>query len=473
MMTMMMASTSDRADLAYAWLWLPGAQEPVPAGALRRRGREVDFAYGREYLRRPDAISLWEPELPLRSGWFRPGNSMGIVSCLRDASPDAWGRRVIIDRLLGRQALRDSDELDELTYLVNASADRIGALDVTDSPASYRGRTDSYPLDAAMEAAYGLDNDESMPEALRLALDSGTGVGGAQPKALLEYQGRKVLAKFSTSDTRPDLPAVPAEGAALFLARKAGVATTNSEVVQVGPRRALVVDRFDRTSNGGRRLVLSGLTLTGFDEVEARYGTYPDLLDALRRRSREPGALHRELFRRIAFNIAITNTDDHLRNHAAFWDGSHTELTPAYDLSPSPRTGDTAFLHLAYDLDGSREAQFAPLVKASHLYSLSRPQAREIIDQVETAIRESWQEASDAALLTRAERAAMFERQFLHPSTRYGYSPSHIDLAPTPATPRPATASSQDAGGDRHWVEPHTRGGKTVQGHWRRNRRPS
>ncbi|RKT43639.1 HipA N-terminal domain-containing protein [Thiocapsa rosea] len=122
--------TSD-APQAYVWVWLPGADMPVVAGLLRRDARGgYGFAYGRSYLAREDAISLFPDELPLQPGEQRQRDD-GLPSCLRDAAPDAWGRRVIINRLsaggVGSETARL--ELDELTYLLESGSDRIGALD--------------------------------------------------------------------------------------------------------------------------------------------------------------------------------------------------------------------------------------------------------------------------------------------------------------------------------------------------------
>jgi len=115
---------------AYVWIWLPNALEPVVAGRLAREGDRLVFNYGRSYLARPDAIPLYEPDLPLRAGTIPPAPGQQMAGCLRDAAPDAWGRRVILNRLAGRAGPgADVAELDELTYLLESGSDRIGALD--------------------------------------------------------------------------------------------------------------------------------------------------------------------------------------------------------------------------------------------------------------------------------------------------------------------------------------------------------
>ena len=103
----------------FVWVWLPGAEKPVVAGRLYRdsnNSNQYNFNYGNRYLERSDAIPLYAPELPLRRGRIDPPAGMPMAGSLRDGSPDAWGRRVIIHRLVGKTA--PGTELDELTYMI-------------------------------------------------------------------------------------------------------------------------------------------------------------------------------------------------------------------------------------------------------------------------------------------------------------------------------------------------------------------
>ena len=104
---------------AFVWVWLPDETKPVVAGRLFAAGNQLLFNYGRSYLGRNNAISLYEPELPLRAGVLPLTPGLTMPNCLRDAAPDAWGRRVIINRILGKSG-KDTDtaEIDELTYLL-------------------------------------------------------------------------------------------------------------------------------------------------------------------------------------------------------------------------------------------------------------------------------------------------------------------------------------------------------------------
>ena len=126
---------------AYVWVWLPTQNEPVVAGRVVREGDRLIFNYGRSYLQRQDAIALYLPELPLQQGELAPLTGLSMAGCLRDAAPDAWGRRVIINRKLGLKG-KDIDvgQLDDLTYLLESGSDRIGALDFQLSATDYRPR---------------------------------------------------------------------------------------------------------------------------------------------------------------------------------------------------------------------------------------------------------------------------------------------------------------------------------------------
>ena len=106
---------------AFVRMWLPGKTEPVVAGRLQAEGEWFVFNYGRSYLARPEAIPIHLPELPLESGAFLPEPPLALANALRDASPDAWGRRVIVNRLTGaRGTTADTVDLDELTFMLHS-----------------------------------------------------------------------------------------------------------------------------------------------------------------------------------------------------------------------------------------------------------------------------------------------------------------------------------------------------------------
>lgn len=423
---MMTRSTSDPAAGAqrdaFVWIWLPGQDDPVVAGRLhyQSHGRRYVFGYGRSYLDRPDAISIYSPELPLRSGWQAPSSNMPIASALRDAGPDSWGQRVILERLHGVQG-RDADpgDLDQITYFLESGSNRIGGLDFQTSPEVYIPRGSSASIDELHAAADALQEGRALTDELGAALVRGTSIGGARPKALIDVDGVSHIAKFSS--TSDPYPVVNAEALALEFARRAGIDTTESFLTSSLGRDVLIIERFDRPAAGGRRIVVSGLTMLELDEMEARYATYPDLLDVLRRDGINPD-IGRRLFERIVFNVAIGNNDDHARNHAAFWDGQNLELTPAYDLCPQIRSGETSAQAMAFDRNGTRESSFAACLRAAPIYGLSASLAREVIDGQVAVITADWDEVCDVARLTVAQRNLLWRRQILNPYASYGYT---------------------------------------------------
>ena len=417
-----MMTSNNAPPRAYVWVWLPGATEPVVAGLLEPAGDTVVFNYARSYLARENAISLYEPELPLGKGRIRPFPGLRVAGCISDAGPDAWGQRVIIHRHFGAVG-RDSDsiELGLLTYLLESGSDRIGALDFQTSSDTYVPRIGNGTLEELRFAAERLEAGEPFSPSIDGALLHGSSIGGARPKALLEDGDRKLIAKFSSS-TDP-YPVVKAEAVAMDLARRVGLNVAATEITTSLGRDVLLIDRFDRTAiPGERRMLVSALTLLELDEMAGRYATYFELADMIRKRFTSPSETLRELFSRIVFNICVGNTDDHARNHAAFWDGSMLTLSPAYDICPQTRSGGEAAQAMAIGRDGFRLSQLEGCVTAAEAYLLTETGAREIIDQQLLIINDQWLDAAEASHLTEAERNLLWNRQILNPFATDGYT---------------------------------------------------
>ena len=233
---------------AYVWVWLPEATQPVVAGLLSRQGQQLIFNYGRSYLAREDAIALYAPELPLQPGGIPLIAGLSMPSCLRDASPDAWGRRVLINRKLGISRADASEiELDELTYLLESGSDRIGALDFQMSATQYVPRQPRQTsLEELQTAAEKVEKGVPLSPELDQALLHGTSLGGARPKVLLDDGPRKYIAKFSASNDLYSV--VKAEFIAMRLARQAGLNVAGVELRTAMGKDVLVVDRLDRKS---------------------------------------------------------------------------------------------------------------------------------------------------------------------------------------------------------------------------------
>jgi len=414
--------TSDRRPAgAYVWVWLPGATEPVVAGVVSAIDGGLVFSYGRSYLQRPDAIAL-QPDtilgrgLPLTDGPHRPPVGLDAHGVIRDAAPDSWGQQVILRRLAGTDAL-DTAELPLLTYLLESGSNRIGALDMQAAPDRYVPRLTQGTLAELVEAGDRLVQGLPFSAELDDALTYGSAVGGARPKALLADGDRELIAKFSVSTDV--FPWVQAEAVGMELARRCGVTVAPTRLIGAAGRDVLLVDRFDRPGGGTRRHVLSALTLLGLNELAARHATYTDLVELVRLRFVAPQATLHQLFRRVVVNVILGNTDDHARNHAAFWDGETLELTPAYDICPQPRsTGETS-LAMAYGIGGERRARLEACVTAAPVYGLRKSEATAIVDECVSIVRDQYAEACDRTGVRHATGELLWERAILNPSIFY------------------------------------------------------
>ncbi|MDQ3935050.1 MAG: HipA domain-containing protein [Actinomycetota bacterium] len=420
----MSTTLSERPGQAFVWVWLPGAGEPVVAGRLVEEGDALNFVYGRSYLDRDDAVSLYTPELPLRPGRIRPLPGLDAPGCILDAGPDAWGQRVIMNRLVGARSYdTDPRDLGRLAFLLESDSDRVGALDFQRSADAYapRGGTPA-TLDELATAAERVDAGLPLSPALDAAILHGSSIGGARPKAALDDGGRKLIAKFSSaSDT---YAVVQGEYVAMELARRVGLNVAKTELATALGKEILLVERFDRVAEtGARRAVVSALTILELNELAARWASYFDLAQVVRERFTNAAATLRELFARITFNVLVGNTDDHARNHAAFWDGSMLTLTPAYDVCPQLRSGGeaTQAMIIGDDSDAFKLSQVAGCISRAHLYQMTQPEAREIVDRQIAVIESEWSDVCDRARLPEVERRRFWRRQFLNPFALEGY----------------------------------------------------
>lgn len=409
---------------AFVWIWLPGALEPVIAGRIELDGGVYAFNYGRSYLERADAIPIYAPELPLQRGRIAPNAPLEMAGCLRDGAPDAWGRRVIINRLTGlRGEAANSIDFDELTFMLNSGSDRIGALDFQPSADRYQPREqDNATLEELLEAAERVERGEPIPPALDKALFHGSSIGGARPKALIQDGEDKFIAKFSaTNDT---MAVVKAEFVAMRLAAEVGLDVAPVQLTKASGKDVLLVRRFDREWNGTgwtRRAMVSALTMFGLSEMQARYASYVDLAEMVRARFTDPQATLRELFGRMVFNVLTGNTDDHARNHAAFWDGANLTLTPAYDICPQPRNGREANQAMLVNGEDKRSLLESCRLSAPN-FLLNDRDARDLINgQIETITR-LWGDVCDEAGLSEVDRGYLWRRQFLNDYAFDGYA---------------------------------------------------
>lgn len=383
--------TSERQ--AYIYVQLPGTLDTVPAALLKveklRDGTFVGrFRYGDRYLERKDAVALDPFRLPLGNAIHEFTKLKGIPGAVRDAGPDAWGRRVIEHKLQ-----RSPGDLEEIDYLLNGPQDGAGNLSLgstLDTPAPKRRYNRTHQLADLIAAAEAIEEGKRVPVHILEQLEPGTSMGGARPKATIEDGNRLWLGKFPEKGDRCNLQRV--EYATLELARRCGITVCNARPQSVAGQDVLMVERFDREYTDGGYLrfgIVSGLTLLDCDDshLDRERWSYLLLADQLRRRSETPDEDRIELFRRIVFNAAVTNNDDHPRNHAVLRTGRGWRLTPAYDLVPAPLVSlerrDVAMTVGNY----GRAASIYNLLSQCERFGLTTEAARKEIDNVVATLR--------------------------------------------------------------------------------------
>jgi serine/threonine-protein kinase HipA len=364
------------------------------ARSNRVRGKEtILFEYTEEWLKDADRFEL-EPGLPLTRGGFAPPDGQSIHGTLGDSAPDTWGRR-LMQRAERRQAEREGRAvrtLLESDYLLGVSDEsRLGALRFRRSDGqaflaeSSRGIPALVELGRLLQCTDRILRDEETDEDLLMIFAPGSSLGGARPKAsVLDQHGRLSIAKFPKESDEYSIETW--EEIALRLAERAGIPTPHHELLEVAGRSVLLSRRFDR-ANGQRIPFLSAMALLGAKDGQT--GSYPEMVDALARHGSQAKKDARALYRRVAFNVLISNVDDHLRNHGFLrFDRSGWTLSPAYDLNPVPADLKARLLTTNIDLEESTCS--VDLLEASAEYfALSLPEARSILKEVALATS-SW-----------------------------------------------------------------------------------
>jgi serine/threonine-protein kinase HipA len=394
--------------------------EWVPCGqlTLSEDGAKLSastFAYGLRYLQRPGALEVDPVALSLRDlGSVRgtalfPPNNLPLFGGIRDAAPDAWGRRVIESRLKV-----PANSLPESSYLLHAGSQRVGAIDIRSSrdSAATPGFGSWDNLEYLMDAAQRIDEGLPVPAQLEEIFAEGSALGGARPKATVRDEERVLwLAKFPS---RKDALLVPVlEAATLRLAAASGLTVPQVRLVHFGSRAVMLIRRFDRYwAKAGqvaplpedlfstvpayglaeKRLgFVSGLTLLACDELESPTKSYGDLAQAVRRYC-HPQVIrenNRELFERLVFNIFVNNDDDHLRNHGFVWDPRLLgwRLSPLYDVMPRASLASERRLHLGVGPLG-RIATLDNAFAGREMFTLSAEAAAESIAKIWKILRE-------------------------------------------------------------------------------------
>lgn len=383
----------------------------------RRRGSEsASFIYDDRYLADPDAYSL-DPALPLVTGTLQTPVGRALFGAFADSSPDRWGRTLIqrTERARAKSEATVPRSMSELDLLLGVRDDlRQGALRFRLSDhAPFLATEDSgvpilADLPELLNIAARAERDIADYKDLKRLLRAGSSLGGARPKAhVLDDAGRVAIAKFpsASSDT---WNVMAWEKVALDLAQDAGVIVPRSQLLRVGDRHVLIVDRFDRRDRA-RIGYASAMTMLEASDGDQR--SYLEIAGVIEERSPTATADLRQLWRRIAFSILISNTDDHLRNHGFLHErGESWTLSPAFDLNPNPDSGPKE-LSTAIDFTDTR-AEVETLMSVAAYFRLDTSDAIEVLAMVTRAVAR-WRDVAKSHGLSQQDLDVM-EPAFEH-----------------------------------------------------------
>ena len=389
----------------FAFCYLPGNVESVPAGRFVHDpdGNIGLFQYGQRFLARPDAIAVDCVSLPLVGEILPVATNGGLYGAFRDSSPDYWGRLVAASRLG-----QPSESISEIDYLADAGATRVGNLDFRRSleePDPDPSLPQFHDLESLMDAAEQIEEGHPVDEDAGMLLGQGSSVGGARPKCTVHADDQLWLAKFPSRQDTIDVPLL--EYATMELARKCSLDVPETRVAAIGSRNVFLIKRFDRDSTSGewsRRGFLSALSLAEWDERDHHLWSYVTVAERIRQYAVHPSKDLRELFRRIAFNILVRNTDDHPRNHGFLVESNGVSLSPLYDVVPQlARAGVSTEFYLAMGLgEGGRLAALNNLFSVAEAFNLKTAQGREIGMELSSIVTSSWKEVmADAGFCER------------------------------------------------------------------------
>ncbi len=378
-------------------------------GRVRKDRESATFEYDPAWLENPSRFSL-EPALQLGPGPFHTSGDLPMFGAIGDSAPDRWGR-ALMRRMERRRAEREKTAprtLREIDYLLFVDDEtRQGALRFAEREGGPFVREEDpkrippiIGLPKLLSASQRVIEEKETDDDLRLLIAPGSSLGGARPKASVrDKDGQLAIAKFPRKDD--EINTVAWERVALSLADKAGIVVPSVQLVGVAKKPVLLLRRFDR--QGTLRIpFLSAMSMLGARDQEPR--SYLEIVDALRRHGASPKEDIEALWRRLVFNILISNTDDHLRNHGFLYEGpAGWRLSPAYDLNPTPVDLKPRVLSTMITEDDST-ASLELAMEVAGYFELNAARAKSVSIEV-------------------AQSVAMWRRDAL----RYGLSKAEID----------------------------------------------
>jgi serine/threonine-protein kinase HipA len=419
---------------------------PALAGQLwtRVKGRQesASFQYDPSWLKSPARFALG-PTLPLGSAALH--TSRPLFNAFADSAPDSWGRRLmrLHEREDARREHRDARTLMQVDYLAGVDDEtRMGALRYRNSAGdeAFLSVTEErvpplIRLRALLSASSRVAAEKQTARDIRLLMKPGSALGGARPKATVcDTDNRLLLAKFPKADDA--WPWTLWEAVTLRLAERALIAVPEHRIERVLLQPVLMLARFDRRADGSRVPFMSAMTaLDAVDNEEGR--SYLEILDFIRQEGADPQGDARQLWRRMVFNVLVSNTDDHPRNHGFLRTPKGWVLSPAYDLNPAP---DNVRVHAMALNEIETEASLDTLLAVAPSFGFSKEEANAIVSEVASAVSD-WRTVATAAGLSKPDQERMepaFENDDLRKARKLGGASRH----PQPAGPKRRRANS-------------------------------
>ena len=400
-------------------------REPVLVGRLwsrERTGRETSsFTYDPSWIKRRGTFAL-APSLPLTTGSFH--SAKGMITALADSAPDAWGRKLMLrqERARARKAKTRPRTLFDIDFLAGVDdRTRLGAIRIKDADGEAFIANTGRPipplidLPKLLSATGRIERDRETDDDLILVLAPGTSLGGARPKVTIrDANGHLLVAKFPKRDD--DWPVTLWEAVVLTLAGQAGITVPSWRLELVAKKPVLLLNRFDRIDVDIRVPFMSAMSaLDASDHGEQR--SYLELVDVLRQQGSQPEADARQLWRRIVFNMLVSNVDDHLRNHAFLHRGRGWLLSPAYDMNACPTDIRPRVHALAID-EADPSASLDLALTVAPQFGLTATDAREIASKIAKTVVE-WRQVAKTFKI-KPEQIERMESAFEHDDLRAG-----------------------------------------------------
>lgn len=401
----------EKLDVIASFDWMDKEEKVGSLGYEYLRGSDVfSFEFDKTWLKRYPKIDFGCDFRPYTGVQYSQGNH--IFGCFSDTLPDRWGRRLIDLRASLETEGKASHTLSDWDYLKGVEDEmRMGGFRFQDPiDGSFISSTPSYSvppaihIDELLQAAKEIEKSEYKhlePEKkwVQRLFQPGSSMGGARPKACVQSGGQLYLAKFPSIND--DINVSQWEHFAHLMAKECGITVAETQVIKAGTGQDILLSkRFDRTEDNKRIHMASSLTVLGLTDGDGqRNGKgYLDIVDFII----SGGGNHieanlEELYKRVAFNICIGNTDDHFRNHAFLLGKDGWELSPAYDMNPT----NSMFQALLIDAN-TNESSLNHLYNAHELYMLDETTARGIIMDV-TRNMKYWESMAEDIGLPRRE----------------------------------------------------------------------